>query len=163
MQVGALASGGEAGEVQEGAIASASGEAVRLAERWAEPPLDEPRDDAATLRQNATVVSAEGKRLGKLRLVCFDASSGTVTALVVDGRRTPERRLLPIERVTAAGPHRIMTDLKASEGTMLQPFATDWEIQQGIIEQIAADPTLETLRRPFRIDVEDPLVTLRRY
>src|SRR3989449_4544133 len=99
-----LASGLEARPVPASAIVSADGQVVRLAERWAEPPLDEPRDDAATLRENATVVSAEGKRLGKLRLVCFDPSSGTLAALVVDGRRTPERRLLPIERVTAAGP-----------------------------------------------------------
>src|SRR2546426_7968808 len=158
-----LASGLEARPVPASAIVSADGQVVRLAERWAEPPLDEPRDDAATLRENATVVSAEGKRLGKLRLVCFDASSGTVTAVVVDGRRTAERRLLPIERVTAAGPHRIMTDLKASEWPMLQPFATDWEIQQGIIEQIAADPTLETVRRSLRVDVEDQRVRLRGY
>src|SRR2546428_1015112 len=158
-----LASGLEARPVPASAIVSADGQVVRVAERGAEPTLDEPRDDAATLRENATVVSAEGKRLGKLRLVCFDASSGTVTAVVVDGGRTAERRLLPIERVTAAGPHRIMTDLKASEWPMLQQFATDWEIQQGIIEQIAADPTLETVRRSLRVDVEDQRVRLRGY
>src|SRR5438128_1678996 len=156
-----LASGLEGRAVPASAIVSADGKVLRLAERWPEPPLDEPRDDVPTLRQDATVVSAEGKRLGKLRLVCFDPSSGTVTALVVDGRGTPSRRLLPIERVTAAGPHRIATDLKASEWTVLQPFATDWEIQQAITQQLATDPTLEAVRRSLRIDVEDQRVRLR--
>ena len=158
-----LASGLEGRAVPASAIVSADGKVLRLAERWPEPPLDEPRDDVPTLRQDATVVSAEGKRLGKLRLVCFDPSSGTVTALVVDGRGTPSRRLLPIERVTAAGPHRIATDLKASEWTVLQPFATDWEIQQAITQQLATDPTLEAVRRSLRIDVEDQRVRLRGY
>src|SRR5947207_3301472 len=121
-----LASGLEGRAVPASAIVSADGKVLRLAEPWPDSPLDEPRDDVPTLRQGATVVSAEGKRLGKLRLVCFDASSGTVTTLVVEGRGTRGRRLLPIERVTAAGPFRIATDLKASEWAMLQPFATDW-------------------------------------
>lgn len=158
-----LASGLEDRPVPASAIVSADGRVLRLAERWAEPPLDEPRDDAATLRHNATVVSADGKRLGKLRLVCFDASSSTVTALVVDGRGTPSRRLLPIERVTAASPHRITTDLKASEWATLQPFATDWEIQQSIMEQLESDPMLQSVRRSLRIDVEDQRVRLRGY
>src|SRR5207249_668133 len=67
-----LASGLEGRAVPASAIVSADGKVLRLAERWPEPPLDEPRDDVPTLRQDATVVSAEGKRLGKLRLVCFD-------------------------------------------------------------------------------------------
>src|SRR5439155_1662418 len=123
-----LASGLEGRAVPASAIVSADGKVLRLAEPWPDSPLDEPRDDVPTLRQGATVVSAEGKRLGKLRLVCFDASSGTVTTLVVEGRGTRGRRLLPIERVNAAGPYRIATDLKASEWAMLQPFATDWDI-----------------------------------
>src|SRR3989442_4419936 len=86
-----LASGLEARPVPASAIVSADGQVVRLAERWAEPPLDEPRDDAATLRENATVVSAEGKRLGKLRLLGFDASSGTLTAGLVYGHRPTEK------------------------------------------------------------------------
>jgi osmotically-inducible protein OsmY len=158
-----LASGLEGRPVPASAIVSADGQVLRLAERWAEPPLDEPRDDAATLRQDATVVSGDGKRLGKLRLVCFDAPSGIVTALVVEGRGTPSRRLLPIERVTAAGPHRIGTDLKANDWTTLHPFATDWEIRQGIIQQLATDPTLEIVRRSLTIDVEDQRVRLRGY
>ena len=158
-----LANGLENRPVPASAIVSADGQVLRLAERWPEPSLDEPGDDAATLRQDATVVSAEGKRLGKLRLVCFDASSSMVTALVVDGRSTPSRRLLPFERVTAAGPHRIATDLKASEWSTLQPFATDWEIRQGLIQQLATDPALETVRRSLNIDVEDQRVRLRGY
>src|SRR2546421_5108385 len=102
-----LASGLEARPVPASAIVSADGQVLHLAERWAEPPLEEPRDDAATLRQDATVASAEGKRLGKLRLVCFDASSGNVTALVVEGPGIPSRRLLPFRRGTAARPYRL--------------------------------------------------------
>ena len=158
-----LASGLEGRAVPASAIVSADGKVLRLAERWPDSPLDEPRDDVPTLRQDATVVSAEGKRLGKLRLVCFDASSGTVTTLVVEGRGTRGRRLLPIERVNAAGPYRIATDLKASEWAMLQPFATDWDIQQAITQQLATDPTLQAVRRSLRIDVEDQRVLLRGY
>src|SRR5256886_15008493 len=90
-----LANGLENRPVPASAIVSADGQGLRLAERWPEPSLDEPGDDAATLRQAATGVSAEGKRLGKLQLVCFDAASSLVTALVVDRRSTPTRRLLP--------------------------------------------------------------------
>src|SRR5256884_4478259 len=74
-----LANGLENRPVPASAIVSADGQVLRLAERWPEPSLDEPGDDAATLRQDATVVSAEGKRLGKLRLGWFDAASPLVT------------------------------------------------------------------------------------
>jgi len=145
------------------AILSADGQVLQLAEVWPEPPDDAPFTDGVTLRHNMTVISAEGKRLGKLRLVCFEPASGVVTALVVAGRGTPDRRLLPIDRVKEAGPDRIVTDLKASEWTTLPPFATDWEIKQAVVDRLAADPELQALQRSLRIDVQDQHVRLQGY
>jgi len=158
-----LASSLEDEPVPAAAILSADGQVLQLADGWPEPPLDGRVTEAATLRDNAAVITTEGKRLGKLRLVCFDEASRTVTGLVVAGHGTPSQRLLPIDRVTAAGPDRIMTTLKASEWTKLQPFATDWEIRQSVLQQLTADPTLQALARTLRIDVEDQRVRLRGY
>jgi osmotically-inducible protein OsmY len=158
-----LASGLEDGQVPASAILSADGQVVQLADGWPEPPLDGPATGAATLRENATVLSAEGKRLGKLRLVCFDETSRAVTGLVVDGRGTPRRRLLPIDRVIAAAPDRIKTTLKSDEWTKLQPFATDWELRQSVLQQLDADPSLQLLTRAVSIEVQDQRVRLRGY
>jgi osmotically-inducible protein OsmY len=144
------------------AILSADGRVLRLADRW--PELSEDvKSDGLMLRANATVVSTEGKRLGKLRLVCFEPNSRLVTALVVAGRGTPERRLVGIDRVTEAGPDRIATDLKAAEWTKLPPFATDSEIQEAIQGRLTGDPSLQALQRSLRIDVHDQVVTVRGY
>src|SRR5438034_8144818 len=62
-----------------------------------------------TLFRSMVVRSADGKRLGRLRLVCFDRASATVTGLVVAGRGKPDLRLLPIERAREAGPNGIVT------------------------------------------------------
>jgi len=145
------------------AILSADGQVLQLADGWSEASTDGPATEAATLRDNATVMSTEGKRLGKLRLVCFDEASRTVTGLVVAGRGTPGRRLLPIDRVIAAGPDRITTTLTAAYWTKLQPFATDWEIRQSVLQQLAADPTLQAVTRALNIDVLDQRVRLRGY
>jgi osmotically-inducible protein OsmY len=144
------------------AILSADGRVLRLADRW--PELSEDvKSDGLMLRANATVVSTEGKRLGKLRLVCFEPNSRLVTALVVAGRGTPERRLVGIDRVTEAGADRIATDLKAGEWMKLPPFATDWEIREAIVGRLTGDPKLQALQRSLRIDVQDQLVTVRGY
>jgi osmotically-inducible protein OsmY len=158
-----LATGLEAEPVPATAILSSDGQVLQLADGWPEQPLDSPATQTATLRENATVVSAEGKRLGKLRLVCFDDASRTVTGLVVAGRGTPSRRLLPIERLIAAGPDRIMSTVKAADWTTLQPFATDWEIRQAVLQRLTADAALEALTRALSIDVEDQRVRLQGY
>ena len=158
-----LATGLEAEPVPASAILSSDGQVLQLADGWPEQPLDGAATPAATLRENATVISAEGKRLGKLRLVCFDEASRTVTGLVVEGRGTPSRRLLPVERVMAAGPNRIMTTVKAADWNTLQPFATDWEIRQAVLQLLTADPALQALTRALSIDVEDQRVRLQGY
>src|ERR1700724_2506155 len=97
-------------QVPAGAILSANGRVVRLAEGWTESP-DGSSPDAARLPRDMGVRGAEGKRLGRLRLVCFDRASGTVTALVVAGRGTPSLRLVPIDRLRAARPNGVVTNL----------------------------------------------------
>jgi osmotically-inducible protein OsmY len=145
------------------AILSADGQVLHLAQAWPEPPIDAPDEDGVTLRNNATVVSAEGKRLGKLRLLCFEPASRLVTGLVVAGRETPARRLLPIDRVKEAGPDRVVTDLRAGEWMSLPPFATDWEIRQAVLERLTADPDLNAVQRSLRIAVQDQEVRLEGY
>jgi osmotically-inducible protein OsmY len=56
-----------------------------------------------------------------------------------------------------------MTDLRSGDWTKLQPFATDWEIRQAVMEQFADDPTLRAVQRSISIDVQDQVVTLRGY
>jgi len=158
-----LASGLEDGQVPAASILSADGQVLQLADGWPEAPPEGPPTVAATLRDNATVIGAEGKRLGKLRLVCYDEASRTVTGLVVEGRGMPSRRLLPIDRVMAAGPDRITTTLKATDWTNLQPFATDWEIRQSVLQQVSLDPTLEAVSRALSIDIQDQRARLRGY
>jgi osmotically-inducible protein OsmY len=144
------------------AILSADGQVLRLAERWPEASGDA-NNGGLMIRADASVVSVEGKRLGKLRLVCFEPSSRLVTTLVVAGRGTPERRLVDIDRVKEAGPDRIVTDLKAAEWMKLPPFATDREIRDAILERLAGDPQLQALQRSLRIDVKDQQVRIQGY
>src|ERR1700736_2094722 len=149
-------------QVPAGAILSADGRVVRLAEGWTESP-DGSSPDAARFRRDMVVRSADGKRLGRLRLVCFDQASGMVPALVVAGRGTPSLRSLPIDRVREAGPTAIVTDLPSRDWPQLPPFATDWEIKQASTEQLIADPKLRDVQRSVTIDVQDQVVTLRGY
>ena len=148
--------------VPAAAILAADGQSLALAERWPEGSA-EAETDGLTLRADATVVSMEGKRLGKLRLVCFDPRSRVVTALVVAGSGTPDRRAIAIDRVTEAGPDRIVTDLRAADWTKLPPFATDWEIKQAVTDQLMANPELRAAQRSIRVDVTDQVVTLEGY
>ena len=149
-------------QVPAGAILSADGQVVRLAEVWTESPAGS-GGDAASLRRDMTLRGADGKRLGRLRLVCFDRASGTATALVVAGRGTPSLRLLPIDRVREAGPNGIVTDLPSGDWSKLAPFATDWEIRQAITEQLMVDPVIRGIQRSITIDVQDQVVTVRGY
>lgn len=148
--------------VLAGAILSADGRVVRLAEVATDSP-DGSVPGGATLRRDMRVRSADGKRLGLLRLVCFDRASGTVTALVVAGRGTPGLRTLPIDRVREAGPGGILTDLPKDGWAKLPPFATDWEIKQALMEKLGADPGLRAAQRSITIDVQDQVVTVRGY
>src|SRR5256714_11386872 len=144
------------------AILSADGRLVRLTDQWAGSP-DAARAEVATLRRDMPVKSADRKRLGRLRLVCFDPASGTVTALVIAGRGMPSLRALSIDRVREAGPNGILTDLKRDDWTNLPPFATDWDIKQAFAERLAAEPALRAMQRSVSIDVHDQAVTLRGY
>jgi osmotically-inducible protein OsmY len=159
----ALTGGLDERDVPANAIVSADGRVLRLRDGWAEADPIASESRAARLRENATVVSAEGKHLGKLRLVCFEPVSGLVTALVVEGRGTPRLRLVPLSRVKEAGPHRVVTDLTSAEWTGLPAFATDWEIRQAILDRLAADPELQALPRSLRIDVQDQRVAVQGY
>jgi osmotically-inducible protein OsmY len=152
--------GFEAQTVPADAILSADGRLVRLTDQWAEAGA---AAEVATLRRDMPVKSADGKRLGRLRLVCFDPASGTVTALVIAGRGTPSLRALSIDRVREAGPNGILTDLKRDGWTALPPFATDWDIKQAFVERMAAEPALRAVQRSISIDVHDQAVTLRGY
>ncbi|HEX9094675.1 MAG TPA: BON domain-containing protein [Candidatus Dormibacteraeota bacterium] len=143
------------------AILSADGQVLRLAENWTEAS-EEAQAAGLTLRADATVVSVDGKRLGKLRLVCFEPDSRMVTALVI-ARRGPEQRLLTIDRVKEAGPDQVVTDLRAADWAKLPLFATDWEIKQAVTEQLIDDPRLRAGQRSMTIDVQDQVVTLRGY
>ena len=144
------------------AILAADGRVLRLAESWPEPP-EHSDAQAVTLRRDVAVKSSDGKRLGRLRLVCFDPASRRATALVIAGRGEPALRLLPINLVKEAGPDRVITDLRSGDWTKLQPFAADWDIRQAVMDQLAADPTLRTVQRSISIDVQDQVVTLRGY
>jgi len=144
------------------AIVSADGQVLRLAERWPEASGDA-NYDGLTLRADASVVSLEGKRLGKLRLVCLEPSSRLVTALVVAGHGTPERRLVAIDRVKTAAPDRIVTDVKAAEWITLPAFATDREVRDVILERLSGDAQLQALQRSLRIEVQDQQVRIQGY
>jgi len=157
-----LATGLETQTVPATAILSADGRVVRLTESWIESP-DGSDGKAATLRRDMAVKGTDGKRLGRLRLVCFDPASGAVTALVIAGRGTPSQRLVPIDRVREVGPEGIILDLRSGDWMKLQPFATDWEIKEAVMDQLAADPQLRIAQRSISVDVEDQVVTLRGY
>src|SRR5438105_14838071 len=141
-------------QVPSNAILSADGRVVRLAEGWSESP-ERPITDAASVRRDMVVRSADGKRFGRLRLVCFDRASATVTGLVVAGRGTPGLRLLPIERLREVGPNGIVTDLPTGDWARLPAFATDWDIKQAFTDQLMSDPALRAFQRTVTIDVQD--------
>jgi osmotically-inducible protein OsmY len=158
-----LSNGLEQLTVPVNAIQVADGKVVSLAEEWPEPPLDEPPADAPVLREDAAVVSAEGKRLGTLKVVCYEPSSSQVTALAVEGRGTPPRRLVPFDRVASIGPYRIATDIHAGDWTSLPGYATDWDIEQEALSRFRSDESLDSARRGVQVEVEDQRVRLGGY
>lgn len=154
----------EGPHVPAGAILVADGRTIELADHWEEPAAHGSGAEGIILRGGMPVVSAEGKRLGKLRLVCFTQSSGTVTALVVEERgAVGTLRLLPIERVHEVGPSGVVTDVKRADWSGLQEFASDWDIRQAIQERLAADPALEGAQRSIIVSVQDQRVRLQGY
>lgn len=140
------------------AIVDADGQTVTLTDGW--PETDAEVDGKfAAMRGNMAVVGANGKRLGRLRAVCFDQASTVATALVVGGASQPSDRLVPMARVTEAAPDRIVTNLPAAESSNLQPYATDWDIRQAVAAELAA----ERLQRAIQVDVQDQRVRLQGY
>ena len=156
-----LATGLEDEDIPAGAILGADGQVLRLAEAWPESSPDGTDSASAVLREGMPVATAEGKRMGRLRLVKVASNSGTVEALVIDPSDSP--RLVPFDRVTEVGPDRIVTSMRAVEQSSLQWFATDWEIRQGILAALSGDPALQPVQRSLRFDVADQRVRLSGY
>lgn len=158
-----LATGLEDEDVPASAILGADGQVVRLADAWPESSPDGSYGSMAVLRGGMPVVTADGKRLGRLRTVVVDSTSYAVTALVVDAKANAGQQIVPSDRVTEAGPERIMTSLRAADESSLQGFATDWEIRQGILAALANDPALRMVQRSLRIEVVDQRVRVSGY
>ena len=151
----------ESEPVPADAIVSADGEVLHLSEGWQSSDVED-LVNLATLRRNLRVVGSDGKGLGRLRLVCFDRGSRTVTELVV-AERAASMHLLPMQRVKEIGPERIVTDVGAADRQTLQPFATDWDVKESIDERIGLDSDLRPLQRSLDIDVQDQRVRVRGY
>jgi osmotically-inducible protein OsmY len=148
----------EAETVPVDAIVDADGQTVTLTDGWPETNHDI-EGKLAVLRGNMAVVGANGKRLGRLRAVCFDQASTVATALVVGGAGQASERLVPMARITEAAPDRIITNLPAAENTNLQPYATDWDIRQAIAARLAT----ADLHRAIQVGVQDQRVRLQGY
>lgn len=159
-----LGSGGgliEGGRVPVGAIASSDGQVLQIAEPWAEPASDGSAS-LISLQRNAALVSHAGKRLGRLRMICFDREAALVTGLIVaGGGRIGRTVLVPIDRVTAAGPERVVTNLKADEWASLQVYASDRAIKDAVLNRLAEDPATRPFVRSLIVEVEDQRVKLR--
>ncbi|MDQ6883634.1 MAG: BON domain-containing protein [Candidatus Dormibacteraeota bacterium] len=161
-----LGSGGgliEGGRVPASAILSSDGQVLQISEPSAEPPSDGSAN-LITLQPNAAVVSLEGKRLGRLRMICVDRGAGLVTGLIAAGGARHGRTVrVPIGRVKAAGPERVVTNLRADEWASLQDFATDQAIRQAVLQRLAEDPATEPFVRSLTVLVEDQRVMLGGY
>lgn len=161
-----LGSGGgliEGGRVPANAILSSNGQVLQISEPSAEPPSDGSAN-LVTLQPNAAVVSVEGKRLARLRMICIDRDAGLVTGLIaVGGARHGRTVRVPIDRVKAAGPERVVTNLRADEWASLQDFATDQAIREAVLQRLAEDPATEPVVRSLTVVVEDQRVKLGGY
>jgi osmotically-inducible protein OsmY len=144
------------------AVVAADGETVSLSDGW-QDGLFEPDKATALLRDNMSVVSVEGKRLGRLHVVCCAASSWQATAIVLSGRVQPSLRLVPIDRVVEVGPDRLLTSVRKADSDGLQAYASDWELRQAILDRLSSDPELGGLQRGLDVEVKDQRVRLDGY
>ncbi len=161
-----LGSGGgliEGGRVPARAILASDGQVLQIAEPWAESTV-EGSANLVALQRNAAVVSGEGKRLGGVRMLCVDRDAGLVTGLIVAGGGRQRRTVrVPIDRVTAAGPERVMTNLRADEWASLQDFAPDQAIREAVIQRLAEEPATRLFVRSLTVDVQGQRVKLGGY
>jgi osmotically-inducible protein OsmY len=141
-------------------VVDADGNTVHVTDGWQDRAVEDPQNHA-TLRENQSVATADGKRLGRLRVVCYDGNSKMATALVAEGAGSPYPRLIPMERVVEVGPDRILTDVARADAGQLNVFATDWDLRQAILERLAGDPEFEGLSRGLRVEVRDQRVYVR--
>jgi osmotically-inducible protein OsmY len=142
------------------AIVAADGQVVSLDQAAEDQSVD--AAPGVELRGNMPLIAADGKRVGKLRLVCFDRETGIVTALVVEGGRpSGSWRLVPIGSVREVGARGIVTDLKAGEWASLPAFGTDAELREAVVQRLQADPDLQPFQRSITVDVQDQIVRLR--
>lgn len=161
-----LASGGgliEGDSVPAAAIDSADGTRVLVREPWShvEPNGDAP---SVALQGGAAVLGSGGKRLGSLRLVCFDPDTRLVSGLVASkGGRSEEQVFLPISRVKAAGTEQVRTDIEPQQWSSLQPYATDDAIRAAILERFDQDPAVRPLAGSVTVEVRGQRVELRGY
>ena len=152
----------EGERVPAGAIESADGRTLQIREPWAQSEAGG-KQPVVSLHGGAAVLSG-GRRLGKLRLVCFDSDTGLVRGLIVtDRRRSDSQFLVPIQNVKAAGPERVVTDLKPNQWSALQPFKTDQSIKEEVVARLEEDRTVRPFARSLRVQVHSQRVLLTGY
>jgi osmotically-inducible protein OsmY len=144
------------------AVVVADGQTLSLSDGW-QDGLFEPDRATALLRDNMAVVSAEGKRLGRLHVVCCATPSWQATAIVLSGRVEPSLRLVPIDRVIEVQPDRLLTSVRKSDSDGLQAYASDWDPRQAILNRLNSDPELSGLQRGLDVEVRDQCVRLEGY
>jgi osmotically-inducible protein OsmY len=142
------------------ALVSADGHTVHLAERW-DDSQDRLSETNIRLRRGMPVRSIDRRRRGRLHAVCLDRGSLAVTALATAARGAKVSRLIPIERVREVGGGGIITDVTAGEWASLPVFRTDRDLEEAVMDQLAADPALAPFRRSLTVDVHDQVVYLR--
>jgi osmotically-inducible protein OsmY len=153
----------EGERVPAGAIESSDGRRLQIREPWSQAQPDG-HGPLVTLHRGASVFSAAGRRLGKLRLVCFDSNSGLVRGLILSrGRRSNREVFLPIQHVKAAGSERVDTDLRPEQLSGLQSYATDESIKEAVVERLEGDPALRPFARSLRVEVRNQRVQLSGY
>jgi osmotically-inducible protein OsmY len=163
LQAITLASAGgliEGERVPAAAIESADGLRLQIREPWTEAEVDG-QGPLVSFHRSASVLGASGRRLGSLRLVCFDSESGLVRGLIAaQGRRSDREVFVPIQHVKAAGAERVVTDLQREQWAGLQPFATDESIREAVLERLEQDATVRPFARSLNVEVRDQRVKL---
>ena len=158
-----LASAGglvEGERVPAGAIESADGLRLQIREPWIEVEADG-QGPVVSFHRGAAVLGPSGRRLGTLRLVCFDSESGLVRGLIAaSGRRSAREVFVPVQHVKAAGQERVVTDLQRDQWAGLQPYATDESIRGAVLDRLEQDPTVRPFARSLKVEVQDQRVKL---